>query len=354
MSGWEEEPVSRNLVAVVSSALFVVFAAALVLLPTPFVTWRPGQTVDVLAAGEDGQLIEISGLPVAQTDGQLLMTTISTTRIDSSVSLPEALIAHLADDSDAMPREAIYPPGQSSDEYQKEAVAMMDSSRDNATVAALRAAGQTVTEMPMIAGVVISGPSNNILKPGDLIEAIDDAAVTSTVEVREAIRKRTAGDPIVFRVVRDGSTTSVTVTAAKGDDGAPSVGIRVGVGYRYSPTVTYRINPDIVGPSAGLIFALAVYDRITDGALVAGKTVAGTGSIDAAGTVSGIGGVREKIKAAERAGATVFLLPRSNCVDVGPTETSMRLVPVSTFKDAIAALQLLREGKSDEEVPTCG
>ncbi|MDO5067515.1 MAG: S16 family serine protease [Propionibacteriaceae bacterium] len=345
---------SRNLVAVVSSVLFVVLAIAIVLLPVPFVTWRPGQTVDVLSETEDGPRIEISGLPVSSSGGKLLMTTVATTRVTSSVSLPEALIAHIAEDSDTLPREIAFPAGKSNEEVENEAVAMMDNSRGNATVAALQAAGQTVTAMPMIAAVVLSGPANGVLQPGDLIEAIDDVPINSNEAIREAIGKRGVGDPIVFRVVRGQDILSLTVTTAQGAEGQPSVGIRVTTGYRYAPTVTYRIDPAIVGPSAGLVFALAVYDRITEGVLNQDSAVAGTGAIDASGKVSAIGGIREKIKGAEKAGAKVFLLPRANCQDLGGLNTTMRLIPVTTLKEAIAALQLLEEGKTNEEVPTCG
>ena len=93
-------------------------AALLVVIPVPYVAWRPGQTVDVLAASEEGaQVIEVSGLPTFDTTGQLLMTTVSTTRVDSTLSLPEAVFVFMANDSDAMPREVIYPPGKTSSRW---------------------------------------------------------------------------------------------------------------------------------------------------------------------------------------------------------------------------------------------
>ena len=97
--------------AVVSSVLFVMFAVAIVLIPVPFVTWRPGQTVDVLGATEDGPLIEISGLTVSSSGGKLLMTTVSTTRVSSNVSLPEALIAHVVEDPTPFPGTSSTPRG---------------------------------------------------------------------------------------------------------------------------------------------------------------------------------------------------------------------------------------------------
>lgn len=345
---------SRNLVAIVSSALFVLLAAALVLVPVPFVTWRPGQTVDVLGSNADGPLIEISGISTSEGGGSLLLTTVSTTRVDSSLSLPEALIAYIASDSDAMPRDVVYPPGKSSEDVQSEAVAMMDTSRNNATVAALRAAGQAVTEMPMVSGVSLSGPAADLLRPGDLIETVNGTPVANREEVGTAIRSARVGDAVVFQVIRDGVSQVVTVTTVAGSSGGSMIGINLSDGYRYAPTVTYHIDPDIVGPSAGLVFALAVYDRITDGLISQDAVIAGTGTIDASGKVEAIGAVREKIKGAEKAGATVFLLPQDNCADVGDLSTGVRLIPVSTLRDAIAVLQLMNEAESTPEVPACG
>ena len=345
---------SRNMVAIVSSALFVLLAAGLILIPVPFVTWQPGKTVDVMGSTEEGPLIEISGIPTSNSGGKLLMTTVSTTRVDSGISLPEALLAHIAADSDALPREVVYPAGKSNAEVQNEAVAMMDSSRVNAIVAALRAAGQAVTEMPMVSSVSLSGPANGQLRPGDLIEAVDGSEVTTNEEVKTAIQTRAVGDPIVFRVMRGGNSENVTVTTVTERDGAPYLGISLSIGYRYAPSISYRIDSSIVGPSAGLVFALAIYDRITDGVLREGRVVAGTGQVDAAGKVYGIGGIREKIKGAEAAGAKLFLMPASNCADLGDLRTDLRLVPVGTLKDAIAVLQLVNEGQSTQEVPSCG
>ena len=337
---------SRNMVAVVSSALFVLLAAGLILIPVPFVTWQPGQTVD-------GPLIEISGIPTHNSGGKLLMTTVSVTPVDSSIGLAPALLAHIAADSDALPRDVVYPAGKSNAEVQNEAVAMMDSSRVKATVAALRAAGQAVTEMPMVSSVSLSGPANGQLRPGDLIEAVDGSEVTTNDDVKTAIQTRAVGDPVVFQVMRGGTSETVTVTTTTERDGAPYVGISLSVGYRYAPSVSYRIDPGIVGPSAGLVFALAIYDRITDGVLREGRVVAGTGEVDAMGKVTPIGGIREKIKGAEAAGATLFLMPSGNCADLGDLHTNLRLVAVGTLKDAIAALQLINEGQSTQGVSGC-
>lgn len=347
--------VSRNVVAIVSSILFVVLAALLVVVPVPFVTWRPGNTVNVLGSVEKGPLLEVRGIQNYATDpSQLLMTTVSTTRVDSRVSLPEALLAHLRTRADALPREVLYPAGLSNAEVREEAVAAMDTSRSNATVAALRAATQTVTEMPIVSSVTLSGPAHERLQPGDLIEAVDGTPVNSVTQAVEIISARGVGEPVVFKVLRDDATENISVETAADDQGRASVGISVSTGFTYAPDVVYRVDSSVVGPSAGLVFSLAIYDKITEGNLLGDEVVAGTGTMKPDGNVGGIGGVRQKLAGAERDGATVFLLPLANCSDVGNLSTDMRLVPVSTLKDAISALQLIDEGKSYAEVPTCG
>ncbi|MHA6511638.1 YlbL family protein [Tessaracoccus sp. Z1128] len=346
---------SRNAVAIVSSLLFVALAALLVVLPVPYVAWRPGQTIDVLGSAEDVPVIEVSGLPTFETDGSLLMTTVSTTRADSSLSLPEAVFVYLSNDSDAMPREVIYPPGKTTDQVRNEAVAMMDKSRINATVAALRAAGVAVTELPRVESVVLSGPSADRLEPGDLLTAVDDIAMKTREDVIAQVGTHAVGDVIVFTVLRDGQevTVSVTASASPTDSRRAVVGVSLDTGYRYSPQIQFGVDQSVTGPSAGLVFALGLYERITEGHLINDAVVAGTGEIDPNGRVTKIGAVREKIKGAERDGGTVFLVPEGNCADVGNLDTDVLLVTVSTLKDAIAALQLINEGNT-AEVPTCG
>lgn len=344
---------SRNVVAIVSSILFVTLAGLLVLVPVPYVTMRPGSTYDVLGTTEDGPLLEVSGLENFEPTGSLLMTTVSKSRVSTNVSLPEAMIAYFRQDSDSMPRDAVYPVGSTTEQVRAEAVAQMDTSRTNSVVAALRAAGHQVTEMPMVASVIVSGPAHEKLHAGDLIESIDGRAVTSRDDVTAVVRNRSVGDPVVFKVIRDGQSHTVSVVTAASGESRPMVGITVGIGYLYAPEVTFRVDANIGGPSAGLVFAIAIYDTITEGSLLGDAVVAGTGGVDATGKAQSIGGVRSKIAAAEDAGATLFVLPRSNCQDVADLETSLDLLPVESLKDAIAALQLIREGQTPMEVSSC-
>jgi PDZ domain-containing protein len=113
---------------------------------------------------------------------------------------------------------------------------------------------------------------------------------------------------------------------------------------------------DVGGPSAGLMFTLGIVDKIdgngSGGDLTAGRRIAGTGTITAAGNVGAVGGVSLKTQAAKRDGATVFLVPKGECSDAeAELPAGLRLVPVTTLDGAISALKAL-DG-SGGKVPSC-
>ncbi|MEU6575905.1 S16 family serine protease [Streptomyces sp. NPDC046805] len=119
--------------------------------------------------------------------------------------------------------------------------------------------------------------------------------------------------------------------------------------------VTLRLA-DVGGPSAGLLFTLGVIDKLdgngSGGDLTGGRTVAGTGTIDADGKVGAVGGVALKTKAARRDGATVFLVPKEECQDAkSELPAGLRLIPVTTLKSAVDSLVALEKGKGS--IPSC-
>lgn len=342
--------------AVAAASVLVVIIVALVVIPVPFVTWAPGRTVNLAGTtAQNRPIIQVQGLTSRRSKGEIRMTTVSVTKVDSHVGLAEALVAAWLPHRDALPREAVYQPGRSSDQVKADEVQMMDTSQRDAVVAALRAAGQPVTELPMAAAVSTSGPSYNVIQPGDLITKVDGTAVQSAADIQRAIRKHTVGDSVAITVLRNGTTRNLYVMTASSskDPKIPVIGISVGTGYRYTPTVTYNIPSDIVGPSAGLMMSLAIYQAIAPADLIGSLHVAGTGEIAPDGTVGAIGGIREKVAGAQRDGSRIFLVPASNCRDLAGTSSTMTLVKVASLKEAISAIQKIRSGVDVKEVPHC-
>lgn len=341
--------------ATVSAVLFVVLAAVIALVPVPYVTWSPGSTHDLLGQVDGKDVIAISGAETFATTGQLRMTTVSVTSPSSTLSLPEVLFSYWLPSREVLPRMAVYRPGEEPTDITEQETRLMDDAQSSAVVAGLRQAGVEVTTWPMVTSVSNSGPSNDILKPGDLIKAVDGKTTTSVQRVQEIIASHHIGEAVLFTVIRNGVVVRPTVTtrATVNNPDKPIVGITLAIGYSYGPTVRFSIDPGIGGSSAGLMFALAIYDRLTRPELAAGQVVAGSGTVDSEGNVGAVGGVQEKIAAAVRDQATVFLLPEPNCSDVGQAPPGIRVVPVTSLAEATKALQQLADPKTAGSVAVC-
>ncbi|MEU4925896.1 S16 family serine protease [Streptomyces yokosukanensis] len=257
-----------RLQAVAVCALPVVaLLATAALAPLPFSVAQPGMTANVLGENQGTQVITVSGAPTRKTSGQLRMVTIEATGPDAKVTFGDVLGNWFRTDRAVMPRDAVYPSGDTVKEIEKHNAAQMLQSQDAATQAALKYLG-------LSAGKV-----------------------------------------------------KVTLKLA-----------------------------DVGGPSAGLLFTLGIIDKLegdgSGGDLTGGRTVAGTGTIDADGTVGAVGGVALKTQAARRDGASVFLVPKAECTDAkAELPKGLRLVPVTTLKTAMTSLTALRTGKGS--IPSC-
>lgn len=341
--------------ATVSAVLFVVLAAVIALVPVPYVTWSPGSTHNLFPQDGGADPITITGAKTYPTTGQLLMTTVAVTSPTSTLSLPEVLFSYWLPSREVLPRSAVYREGEDPTDISQGESELMTDSQSDAVVAALRQAGIPVLSWPMVESVSSSGPAAGIFKPGDLIEAVDKQTTTTVKAVMAAVASFHVGEDVPFTVLRDTQVLHLTVTtrATTADPGKPVVGVTLTTGYTYKPSVKFAIDPAVGGSSAGLMFALAITDKLTGDDLIANRVVAGTGTMAADGTVGVIGGVQEKISAAARDGATIFLLPRGNCVDVGQPPSGIRLVPVDSLGEAIQALGALENAQTAGSVAGC-
>jgi PDZ domain-containing protein len=144
-----------------------------------------------------------------------------------------------------------------------------------------------------------------------------------------------AGSSVPITVERDGKPVTVQLTPVT-KDGHTLVGITLQTSYTFPFKVAVNISDSIGGPSAGLMFAMSIYDTLTPGSLTDGQVVAGTGTITADGKVGQIGGIQQKIAGARQDGAKLFLVPPSNCADaLGGDNGSMRLVRAPTLAKAV-------------------
>lgn len=351
----------RNAVVAVASVLLIAVVAVAVLLPVPYVTMRPGPTRDVLAMGAGKQVISIDGRKTYPTEGSLRLTTVSVTSPGDSVGIAEVVRAWIANDEAVIPRDAIYPPSKSAEESEQESATQMADSQDVAAAAALRLLGEDVTEHAVVAAVSDGAPADGVLKVDDVIVGVDGTRTATAADTVAAIRDRSIGDTVQLTIKRGDQQQRVrlaTTGLENPETGKrfPAVGISPGVAYDLPIDVQITLSGGIGGPSAGTIFALAIYDELTPGALTGGISVAGTGEVSADGVVGPIGGVQQKVVGAAEAGASIFLVPAANCTealgaDVSPGDIT--LVRVEDLGSAVKSLEALADD-SAAEVPTCG
>lgn len=343
---------NRSGATLVALPLLALLVAGASFWPVPYVIYSPGVTVNVLGTQDGKEVIEVSGHRAYRDDGQLRMTTVYVTQPEGKVNLFEALYAWLDPDRSVYPHDSVYPREITTEQNRQESAVQMVSSQDAAIANALRELGYTVPEVTEVQLVVDDMPAQGQLEVRDVLRKIGDTRITGPQDVVDAVEGAPVNQPLAFRVLRDGERVDLSITP-KQVDGKNRIGIVPGPGYDFPFEVKVNIDPAIGGPSAGLIFSLAVYDTLTPGSLTEDGAVAGTGTIDDAGTVGPIGGIEQKIAAARDAGAGLFLVPSGNCEasrDADPGD--MRLVKATTMKDALGSVEAWADDP-DAALPAC-
>ncbi|MEI2733313.1 MAG: S16 family serine protease [Dermatophilaceae bacterium] len=355
----QPEPASRSLVRlVVGLALAFALGAAVSLIHVPYAILGPGPATDVLGQerGSDGAMVDrivISDAPTFRTSGSLDFTTVRVRGGPGyAVNIVDVLVAWLARDEDVYPVDELFPPQVTREQVAEENRVEMAGSQQVAAAVAVRATGRQVPEVIKITGVLDKAPSAGELKAGDVLVSIAGGAVTDGGALRAAIQRVPAGEAVEMVVQRDGTEVTVHPRTGRADDGRTILGIMLAVEYRMPFTVKVDAG-NVGGPSAGLMFALGIYDKLTAGAMTGGVTIAGTGTIDDAGTVGPIGGIAQKMVGAREAGATFFLAPAANCPDVlGREPAGMTVVKIGSFAEATAAVTAIGRSQA-AALPHC-
>lgn len=344
----------RTLATVIAVPLMISLWLGAALVPVPYVTSRPGLTVDVLAETEGQEVIQVRGHRAYHDGGELRMTTVASDRAEDDVTIFSALRAWISDDEAVQPHDAVYQEGETNETNRMQSHIDMTTSQDLAVAVALKELDIDVSDVVKVAGLTEESPSSGVLEEGDQFVRVGGVKIDAVETLLDTVAEATPGEPLSIRVERDGKRLDLEVTPRKADDGKRSViGVYPGTGYAFPFEVTIGIDPNIGGPSAGLMFALAIYDTLTPGALTGNTRIAGTGTIDIDGNVGSIGGIQQKIAGARDAGSQLFLVPADNCADVaGAPRGDMRLTKVATFEDAKAAIEAFAADQ-DAKLPTC-
>lgn len=346
----------RYATLVVAALSVIVLTCVAFLAPLPYVTMKPGPAFNTLGSFDDKPMFTFGkGVKTYPTSGALDFTTVSVTRANTHVSLFEAVTSYFDKSVAVVPKSLIYPDHQSEKSSSSQGAAQLAGSKDTSRAAALKAAGYQVPSVPVVQQVLPDGAAKGKLVAGDVIKQVDDKKTSTAKAVVAAVGAHQPGDKVNVVVSRDGATKTISLTTrpdAK-DKKLPRVGISIGEKFVFPIQITNNVNEEIGGPSAGMMFALGIYDRLTPGSLTAGKRIAGTGEITGDGAVQPIGGVRQKIAGAHAQKATIFLVPDANCKEAaGGKDFGIKLVRIKTLKGAISALEKLAKDPK-AKVSTC-
>jgi PDZ domain-containing protein len=340
---------------IVAGVVFLVLFILALTMPVPYVILSPGPTYNTLGTDDGGNaIITITGHATNKTRGNLNLTTVSVTT--QSVSAFQAFAGWLEHDEVVVPRSAVYPPGQSEQQTNQQNTQDFTVSQDSATAAAFCELGY-----PRGFGIIAlpqGSPSQGKLRAGDQFISVDGTPITNRTDLDAVLKKLAPGTTVPVVVDRAGKTVTEmvklgTVPTTQGADQRSGgyLGVEPDNTCLAPFTVDLGLGNQIGGPSAGMMFALGIMDKIGPTDLTDGRFIAGTGTIDAKGNVGPIGGIALKMIAAKAKGATVFLAPAGNCSDVRKaTPAGLDVVKVSTLHQAVQDLEAIEKGQA---VPHC-
>jgi PDZ domain-containing protein len=306
-----------------------VLVAALGLLPTPYWIITPGNAVDLSrAVAVDGH---------APGADRYLLTDVTVQRATALT-----IVMGLLPGARLVRQEALVPDGVPLGVYDRALMDGMGESQDVAAVVAERAAGLRVADPPhrlYVGSVLESADANRVLQAGDEIVSLRGRAITQPDDIPRLVSRLSAGTVVPITVRRGADVLALTVRTTQ-LGGQTKLGVAVETRTaRPDLPVPVRFSVDnISGSSGGLMFALQIYAALHGEHRGAGTSIAGTGTIAPDGSVGPIEGTEQKLIAAKRAGASVFLVPKENAADIA-SERDVRVVPVGTFSDALRALR---------------
>lgn len=302
-------------------------------LPLPFFyAFLPGPVRDV------ERLVEVSDAKTYSSEGSLYLTTVS---VDVQVTFAEWVQSLFDERRTIVGRDQVTGGGTFKELKQQQKIEM-NQSQQRARETALSALDMKAGDGVRVIETVEGSPAQGVLLTDDVIVAVEDQKVDTACDASDLISAHEPGDRLELTVRRGVGTRRLAVTTAASPDDSDKafVGIYMETVEDLGPQVTFKTGR-IAGPSAGLMFSLALYDRLTPDDLTKGQEIAGTGTIQCGGEIGPIGGIQQKVAAAEDEGAVVFLAPAPNVAEARAVADDIEIVPIETFDDALSYLETL-------------
>lgn len=318
------------------AASFAIILWAGAVVPLPFVETVPGNPSEI------APLIQIDGVEVDELDGTTALLTIQQRQ---QATIP-ALGALLSSDRSLRPAAEVFPQDIDRDRFRELQREQFGRQFEIAAAVGAQAAGveaELITQV-VVVDVLDGSPADGLIAPGDIIVAADGQPLQGAEELQALTATSTPGNELTLTIIHGGQQREVTARLAAVPDGD---GARLGVSIetaldelRLPFDIGLEPGNRIGGPSAGMMVALTVYDLLADEDLLRGRTVVGTGTLSSGGVVGPVGGVPEKMEAAEQFGADLVLVPESQldiALDAAPD--GLRVIGVGTLDEAIEVLR---------------
>ena len=345
----------RATVLLVAGTVAVVLGLVVALLPVPYVVFSPGPVRDTLgqtSAGED--LIVIDGADTYPTEGELDLTTISVAGGPlGSIGIVEAIGAYVDPSRSLRPVETVYPSGSTREEAREASQVQMRAAQQSAAVAALLELGREVPATLVVAGLSGNPAAEEVLQVDDEVLALEGEQLAGSGELVERLQEFEPGDTVTLGIRRASEELDVDVPLAESPEGSVILGVLISPQYELPFDVRYDVG-GIGGPSAGLMFTLGIYDKLTPGPLTGGRRIAGTGTMADDGTVGPIDGIQQKLVGASEHGADWFLAPVANCADVvGAVPDDLDVAAVRSLDEALVAVEAIAAEEGTEELASC-
>jgi PDZ domain-containing protein len=359
----KKNPRRRRIIGWSITAAAIIALVIIGATPTSYAIEEPGPVFNTIGSatynGKEHALITIPDAKTYKTAGSLDMLTVNVEgNPEDKTRWAQVATAWFDPSKAVVPLDELFAPQQTVKQSDAENAAEMAQSQQSATAAALHEQGIPFTTTISVVQVEKGFPADGVLKKGDVIDTINGESFVDVESMRAAIVANGSSTPLEVGFTRDGKrmTAELTPKAVGGSQPTVALGVVLGAKYDFPVTVDIKLQ-NVGGPSAGMMFALGIIDKMTPGYLNGGKSIAGTGTITASGAVGAIGGIRQKMYGARAAGAKYFLAPASNCGGPdgvnGHIPAGLTVYSTSTLHHSMTILKAISTGKGLSALATC-
>ncbi|MFW6238281.1 MAG: PDZ domain-containing protein [Halanaerobiales bacterium] len=338
MSSPSSEEKSRLYYVILFCGIILIAGILSLFIPTRYFVMSPG------LAQELSPMITVEEGVKGRTKGDFMLTAVSSRRASVWDFCYLTLIQ--PEGYELIPIGEELPPGVDMEQYLEQMAELMEESKLQAQAVAFRQAGYEVEvsgDGVEVVDILAGGSAEEKLQDGDIIVEIDGKKVEFAPDAVKLIRRHDMGEEVEITVLRDEEKISYTLQTVEMESapGKPSIGILIttkNLEYSFPGEVHFETR-DIVGPSAGSMFALEIYNQLSPEDITRGRRIAGTGTISSTGEIGRIDGVVQKIMAAENADADMFIVPEENYRDIEDYESSIKLVTAGSIEEVIEYLE---------------